>query len=384
MTHKQYLISNINYPKSAESSLDMQDMYKGVILAIVAAIVALLVLAQLGVLANNDIMHVIDSPILRGRNDFVDKYSIYISGAAQAIITICGVAILTVKAITISFTILFLANPTFWDSVQDSTENRQGHKENGDWMSTIVGYVVPNIRKYSDYGQIDDDRMYEIGGVQTIGAYFKANLVQMVILVTFASLMWSGKFLKLVGKISEGCIVIVDAAISIDYGGKVSGLLESERDFIFVYDKATVIGRHKEKLAKSLYGQVKTAINDNSTSVFYSRVGEKVKDEVDNIEKALNGNSGQKHHINMTNPTLSYSIAWNADKPSDLKNDYANTGVYVVTISDLLGTPTGNEAGKISVKEATVGQKGAIYITFNASQNYSPNEGDPNVTNNGN
>lgn len=376
MTHKEFLLNGIDYRKSAESSLDMQDLYKAVLMALGVSLVATLLILTVGAMANNsDIMHVIDSPILRGRNDLVDKYSTYVSAFAQAIITICGVGILTLKTLTISFSILYLANPTFWDSIAEKKEGRDAARENGDWMTTIVGYVVPNVKGLSDYGNSSEDDMYDAGGVQDVGTYFKDNIVQMVVLVTFASLMWSGKFLKLVGKISEGCVVIVDAAISIDYGGKVQNVLESERDYQFMYDTATVEGRNREKLAKAIYGQAKTAINDNNTSEFYNRVGGGTVTLVEAIYTALDGQEESKgrKHINMNNPTFTFNITWNSEVVEDVFEDNKlASGVYTVRLNTILGSGDANE---MTVKEATVGAKGGIYISFDASQNYVRDQG---------
>lgn len=361
---REYLEStSISY-----SSIKLLDFNMIVFLISLITYFALLMLPLVATEANNDIMYVIDSPILRGRNDLVAKYSTWIAFLAQAIITACGFFIITLKTVTISFTLLYLTNPRLWNKL---SEVKSGLKGNGDWMSTILSWLTPDVKAYSEYGQANSDDMYDAGGIQTIAGYMKKKSVEFVVLITLASVLWSGKLLKLVGSLSQGCVAVVDFALKIDFGGKVNDMLEADRDYQFMFDKGTIEGQNKNKVALALYSQVKTAVSDNRTSDFLNSAGTRIKEllETGELGSAAQLGNEKATHVNWSNPTLTYSITFNSDVPDSDKGEGAhnNKGVWVIPMNVLFTV----EGDNVSAKQQELYQKGAVYLTFNASQIYN-------------
>ena len=321
--------------------------------------------------ANNDIMYVIDSPLLRGRNDLVARYSTFVSFLAQCVITACGFCIIALKTMTIAMTLLYLTHPRFWDMVSEAKYTFKERGAAGDWLSTLVSYFTPDIRKYSEYGDVNTaDRMYEIGGIQTIGSYVKSNCIQFVVLITLASILWSGKLLKLVGALSQGCVAVVDWALQIDYTGKVTGMLEADRDYQFSFDKNTDKGKNQLKVAQAIYSQVKTAVSDNRTSSFLNSAGIKIENAVKAMTDPL---ANDQAHVKWDNPTLTFSITWNSAKPSTMTATTAPTtptnGVWAIPMCALF--ENASKDGEVSTKQQQMYQNGVIYISFSAQKLYS-------------
>lgn len=368
--------SNIDSAELAEVQLN--NLYMDLSVLILGIIATLIVLTlPMFADANNDIMYVIDSPILRGRNDMVAKYSTWIAWGAQLIITACGFMIICLKTVTIGMTLLYLTHPRFWDGVSLAKANLMG---NGDWLSTIVGFIVPDVKKYSEYGEIGDDAMYEVGGIATIGSYVKKNMVQFIVLVTLASVLWSGKLLKLVGGISQGCVAVVDWALAIDYGGKVNDMLEADRDYQFMYDKTDQAEVNKSKVAQALYSQVKTAVSDNRTSAFLNSAGAKITDLLGTgvLGKSTSLAGANATHVTWDNPTLTFTLTWNSEAPANhLDGGTVKTpdggigkGVWIIPMSQLWD----GALKDTTTKQQQLHKSGAIYLSFNASQVYNGSE----------
>lgn len=363
-TRREEVMDKLDRKELAKINLDENYSFNWLLLAI--GVLATLVIFSMPLFAtdaNNDIMYVIDSPILRGRNDMVAKYSTGIAWLAQLLITACGFFIICLKTVTIGFTLLYLTHPDFWNKVSDIKNNMKGR---GDWMGTIVSWCTPDVKALSEYSDTNDDKMYNSGGMQSIGNYVKQNAVQFIALVTLASVLWSGKLLKLVGALSQGCVAVFDWALSIDYGGKVNDMLEADRDYQFLYNTSTTEGAGKQKLAMMLYSQVKTAVPDNRTSAFLNGVGTRIQSVVDDF-KFDNGDEGVQNHVKWDNPTLTMSMTWNSDKPKDTKTGWKG-GVYVLEMSEIIPL----EGDQISHKQQQMSQSGVIYVTFKAQQTYNP------------
>lgn len=324
--------------------------------------------------ANSDIMHIIDSPTLRGRNDLVDKYSTTIAFIAQCIITAVGFFVIALKTITIAFSILYLTNPALWNKVHEIKEHAKQQKDN-DWLSHIVSIVTPDIKGYSDFSdQNQAQTAWDDGGLETIGTYVKKHGITFVVLITLASVLWSGKMLKLVGALSEGCVAVVDMALSIDYAGKVKGILEADRDYKFMFDANTEKGQLQERLAKSLYNQVKTAVSDNRTSSFLNSLGEGVEKVVNEMSSKddLVGGTNTKH-VNWNNPSLTYQIEWNSDAPKDhgkgSESIKLDKGVWRIPFAALYKN-NADGSGEVTAKQKALRETAVIYVTFTANQVY--------------
>lgn len=364
-TRRDEVMDMLDTQQIAKTNLDEYYSFNWLLLAFgVLATLLIFSMPLFATDANNDIMYVIDSPILRGRNDMVAKYSTGIAWLAQLLITACGFFIICLKTVTIGFTLLYLTHPDFWNKVSSVKENLKG-RQDGSWITTIVAWCTPDVKALSEYADTNDDRMYNSGGMQSIGNYVKQNAVQFIALVTLASVLWSGKLLKLVGALSQGCVAVFDWALSIDYGGKVNDILEADRDYQFLYNTATTEGAAKQKFAMMLYSQVKTAIPDNRTSDFLNNVGKAIQTKVDGFSFD-NGADGVEKHVNWSNPTLTMTMTWNSDKPDNTSG--WKGGVYVIPMSEIVPV-TGEQ---ISQKQQLMNQKGVIYVTFKAQQTYNP------------
>ena len=362
-TRREEVMDKLDRSEIAKINLDESYSFNWLLLAVgVLATLMIFSMPLFATDANNDIMYVIDSPILRGRNDMVAKYSTGIAWLAQLLITACGFFIICLKTVTIGFTLLYLTHSDFWDKVSDIKNNMKGR---GDWLGTIVSWCTPDVKALSEYSDTNDDKMYDSGGMKSIGNYVRQNAVQFIALVTLASVLWSGKLLKLVGALSQGCVAVFDWALSIDYGGKVNDMLEADRDYQFLYNTSTTEGAGKQKLAMMLYSQVKTAVPDNRTSSFLNEVGKAIQTKVDNF-KFDTGKDGVEKHVNWQNPTLTMSMTWNSDKPDNTSG--WKGGVYVIPMSELIPL-TGDQ---ISQKQQQMSQRGVIYVTFKAQQTYNP------------
>ncbi|MBP3909539.1 MAG: hypothetical protein J6D33_11485 [Turicibacter sp.] len=316
---------------------------------------------------NSDIMNVLESSILRGNNNIVATYSGILAWGAQFIITACGFFIIALKTCTIAFTLLYLTHPRFWDSVSNIKQEAKGRAQGGgDWLATIVSWLTPDVRALSEYGQVQgEDAMYDIGGIQTIGTYVRKNAVQFIVLITLASVLWSGKLLILLGRMSQGCEAVIDWALNVDYGGSVKSMLESDRDYQFLFDTSKNEGRNKQKFAKSLYSKVKTAVPDNNTSDFFNDIGTKIQERLNTGELATLDGEGVSSHVKWENPTLTYAITWNPQKPNNTTTGWSK-GVYVLLASDVI---TSTE-GQVTATQQTMAKNGVFYITFNAQQTY--------------
>ena len=329
-----------------------------------------------------DIMGVIDSNILRGNNQIVAKYSGVISVGTQFIITACGFFIIALKTCTIAFTILYLTHPRFWNSVSDAKERamESAKSQGNDWLATIVSWLTPDVKALSEYGQMDEESMYDVGGLQTVGTYIRKNIVQFIVLLTLASILWSGKLLKLVGLMSKGCEAVVDFALNIDYGGKVTAILEADRDYQFMYDVNSPAELNKQNFAKQLYSKVKMAVPDNNTSDFYNSVGDSIKELIGNMNKLSNDDNTAKY-VNWANPTLYFTITWNTSKPSNVGDTArVENGIWIIPASTIVKTNIEN----VTTTQMQVSQNGVFYVSFTANQVYqsSSSSDDNNQQNN--
>lgn len=377
-TKLDVLRSNLDTQVIAKDNLDNYEFNFWAFGFSLLATLFILTLPMFADEASYDIMGVINSNILRGNNQIVSKYSGVLSIGAQFIITACGFFIIALKTCTIAFTLLYLTHPRFWNKVSDiKKESQERAKGGGDWLATIVSWLTPDVKSLSEYGQVDgnEEAMYDIGGIQTIGTYVRKNAVQFIVLITLASILWSGKLLQLVGLMSKGCEAVVDFALNIDYGGKVTSVLEADRDFQFLYDVNQVNEQNKQKFAKALYSKVKMAVPDNNTSEFYNDIGTNIKEYISNMSADLASSSAP--YVKWDNPTLTFSITWNTAMPtSEEEEQVDNTetksptnGIWVIPASELITDGLSN----ITTTQQKVRATGVFYVSFSASQVYENN-----------
>lgn len=369
-TKLDVLRSHIDTKSIAKDNLDNYDFNLGVFIFSVLVSLLIVTMPMFADELNYDIMGVIDSNILRGNNQLVAKYSGILSIGAQFIITACGFFIIALKTCTIAFTLLYLSHPRLWDKVSGIKQEARGRAQSGsgDWLATIISWLTPDVRELSEYGQVQgEDAMYDIGGIQTIGTYVRKNMIQFIVLITLASILWSGKLLKLVAMMSKGCEAVVDFALNVDYGGKVTSALEADRDYQFMFDVNTATGQNKQKFAKALYAKVKAAVPDNNTSEFYNDAGKAVYDLVNTDMATLVNDATAQKYVRWDNPTLTFSITWNTAKPTGASTTaQVLNGIWQIPADKLVNASLNN----VTTTQQDVNKNGIFYVSFTASQIY--------------
>lgn len=244
----------------------------------------------------------------RGSFEWLNKLD-WIGQIMQAVISIFSVLGVSLVAIRIMTSILYLSSKGLWDEVSDLKESggesdyfdfglinmakSWAKGKAGTGLDAIIGAVLillPNIKSYSDFGPKAGGKFEED---ISVSQYMLKIALPTVMIVFFCAMGFNGTMWKALAVTVDALGTMADKAVSVNYAGFIDDLVASGSGYKFTYDVGgTYQGKLEQSLAKDLYGRaISRASGANASQL--STIGQNVKSKVD----AIFSSSGSSYFV---------------------------------------------------------------------------------------
>lgn len=210
----------------------------------------------------------------------------------QAVISIFSVLGVSLVAIRIMTSILYLSSRALWDEVSDLKETGESDKYDfgfinmaknwargkaGTGLDAILGAILillPDVKKYSDFGPRAGDKFDQD---ISITQYILKILLPTVMITFFCAMGFNGTLWQFLAVTVDGMGKIADTAVSINYAGFIDDLIKTGTGYEFSFGSlGTNKGDLQEDIAKDIYGRVVSKVDNINKNQLYA-IGQSIE-----------------------------------------------------------------------------------------------------------